>query len=649
VAQPAATVALTVTRTGGTTGAVSILYATANGTASSSSDYTAANGTLSWADGDTAAKPINVAISTTAFTGSKNFTVTLSAPGGGATLGTPAVATVSITGSGAPSPGTLALANANVTVLQSAGTVALSVTRTSGSSGAVTIQYATANGTASSSSDYTAANGTLSWTDGDTAAKPINVAISTTAFTGSKTFTVTLSAAAGGAALGTPATTTVSITGTGGGTGTTTHVPFTLLPTWSGGPGTEWVNGETRLVKDNSASGSGEIFGFVWPDGTQSMVLLASSDNGATWRIVASTPTNSCGSPCPYHVIGLTQDSTGKVHAIGWASISDSGYYLRFTLAYSAGRISGYSVDTPGGLALPDHGRKGTELRADIKMITDAAGAETIAYALNMPTLGCTPVCDIKVYMARANSLAPSSSSPFVNLAGGAGDTLVFDSCAVSSCSTFGFSTHVHTALFAQNATSHDLFLFQGPIDGDYGLSYSDPTFNTLYMRRLTSGAGGWTVGTLSTISATVQANVTPELMSVASGTSYAWLMYVDPAKGVRFGRVDTAGTYSESTVTSPDATINRNGWGVFSVSADDTKVWAIWDTLAPISGGSARAGEGYWNAASWTTFTDPGASDSMGMAGIAGWKTGTAAILFNGAVGPQTYMQPTAASIYTQ
>jgi hypothetical protein len=349
-------------------------------------------------------------------------------------------------------------------------------------------------------------------------------------------------------------------------------------------------------------------------------------------------------------VIALTQDSTGKVHAIGWASIADAGYYLRITLAYAGGHISGFSLDTPGGLALPTHPRSGTELRADIKMITNASGAETVAYAVNMSTFKCTYDCDVKVYMGRATSLAPTSSSQIVNLLGGAGDTLVFDSCAVSACSTYGFSSHVHTALFAQNATSRDLYLFQGPIDGDYGLAYADPAFNTVYMRRLTSGASGWSVSpTLTTISSTVQANVSPELMSVASGTNYAWLMYVDPAKGVVFGRVDTGGTYSESAVSSPDATVNRNGWGVFSVSADDTKLWAIWDTLAPIVGGSARAGEGYWNGASWTTFTDANASNSMGMSGIAGWKTGTAAILFNGNVLSQTYQQPTAASIYTQ
>ncbi|MGC3979810.1 MAG: hypothetical protein QM808_00945 [Steroidobacteraceae bacterium] len=417
---------------------------------------------------------------------------------------------------------------------------------------------------------------------------------------------------------------------------------FKSTPTLSTGLGSEWVNGETRLIKDNNTQGSGEIFGFVWSDNSSNLYLITSADNGQTWTNVGSKSLSA------YHVVAVTQDSTGKVHAISWATISDSGYYLRMNLTYTSGRISGFTLDTPSGIALPSHGRKGNELRADIKMVKDFNGNETLVYAVNMPTLSCSPVCDIKVYMGKAASLTPTSSSQLVNLSGTAGDTLVFDSCNYSACSTFGFSTHVHTALFAQNATSRDLYLFQGPIDGDYGLAYSTASFNTLYSTRLPSNSSGWSVGATTTISANVQNNVTPELMSVSSGTNYAWVMYVDPKNGVKFGRYDSSGVYDESSITSPDTTVNRNGWGVFSISTDDSKIWAIWDTLAPISGGSAVAYEGYWNGSSWTKYSDSGASDSMGMAGIAGWTNGTAAILFNGNVLAQSYKQPTAASIWT-
>jgi hypothetical protein len=589
-----------------------------------------------------------ITLGTTPYAGTLTFTVSLAGPTGSATLGAVATASVSITGSAVP--GTLAFAGSTAFINQATGLVTLAVNRSGGSTGAVSVLYTTVNGTAQSDIDYATASGTLSWADGDSTPRTIEVPLNTLSFAGTRSFSLVLSAPAGGATLGANASLLVTINGSGGGSaGVTTVVPFRALPAWPGGPGSEWVNGETRLVKDNNAAGSGEIFGFVWPDDAPSMVLLASGDNGATWRVAATQPSNSCGSPCPYHVVALTQDSTGKVHALGWVNIADSGYYLRFTLAYSGGRISGYSLDTPGGLALPDHRRAGIELRADIKMVTDASGAETVAYAINMSTFKCPYDCDIKVYMARATSLSPGSGTQFVNLSGGAGDTLVFDSCAVSACATYGFSSHVHTALFAQNAASHDLYLFQGPIDADYGLAYNDPSFNSLYVRRLASTAAGWSLDWLTTIPTATQANVTAELMSVASGTHYAWLMYVDPAKGVRFGRIDAAGAYSEGATNSPDPAVNRNGWGVFSVSADDTKIWAIWDTLAPIAGGNAKAGEGYWDGSTWTLSADTGASDAMGMAGIAGWKNGAAGLLFSGSVGPQTYVQPSVATVQTQ
>ncbi|MES1195428.1 MAG: hypothetical protein ABUL58_00590, partial [Steroidobacter sp.] len=244
------------------------------------------------------------------------------------------------------------------------------------------------------------------------------------------------------------------------------HAGFGAIPN-IGGFGTEWVNGETRLVKDNSAGGSGDLFGFVWTD-TGPMTLIVSTDNGVSWNNVASHSTSA------NKVIALTQDSTGTVHVISYANVSDSGYYIRVALSYTNKHISGFTFATANPVALPNHNRVGTELRADIKMIRDDSGIETLAYAINMPTIHNFPVRDIKVYMARAKNLSPAASSDFMGIDGTGLDTKVFDSCSFpGNCNnTTGFSTHLHTALFAQNGASRDLFLFQGPIDGDYGSLY---------------------------------------------------------------------------------------------------------------------------------------------------------------------------------
>ena len=101
VAQSAGTVALAVARTGGTSGAVTLAYATANGTAIAVTNYTNTSGILSWADGDATSKTITVPISTTtAFSSNITFNVTISAPTGSATLGSPSVETVTLTSAG---------------------------------------------------------------------------------------------------------------------------------------------------------------------------------------------------------------------------------------------------------------------------------------------------------------------------------------------------------------------------------------------------------------------------------------------------------------------------------------------------------------------------------------------------------------------
>ena len=88
---------ITATRTGGGNGAVSVTCATSNGTASAGSDYTATSGTLNWADGDTASKQFTVSIADdVVFEGNETITLTLSAPTGGAMLGAPATAVLTI-------------------------------------------------------------------------------------------------------------------------------------------------------------------------------------------------------------------------------------------------------------------------------------------------------------------------------------------------------------------------------------------------------------------------------------------------------------------------------------------------------------------------------------------------------------------------
>jgi hypothetical protein len=101
---------LTVTRTGGSAGAVSMPWSTANGTAVAGTDFGVVgstaqmSGTLSWAPGVTTAQSITVGpatadvpvINNVLANGTRTFMVNLGIPTGGAVLGAAASATVTV-------------------------------------------------------------------------------------------------------------------------------------------------------------------------------------------------------------------------------------------------------------------------------------------------------------------------------------------------------------------------------------------------------------------------------------------------------------------------------------------------------------------------------------------------------------------------
>jgi CSLREA domain-containing protein len=103
------TVDITVQRTGGSSGAVSVDYAVTDGTANAGSDYsvTSATGTLNWADADSADKTITITVNgDTTYEPNETVNITLSNPTGGAAINSPNPATLTITNDDAP-PATL--------------------------------------------------------------------------------------------------------------------------------------------------------------------------------------------------------------------------------------------------------------------------------------------------------------------------------------------------------------------------------------------------------------------------------------------------------------------------------------------------------------------------------------------------------------
>ena len=98
-------VTLVVNRVGGATGTVSVNYATMDGTAVGGRDYAPQSGTLTFGPGVmTRYITLNAVpdLTQTPTTASSTFSVVLSAPGGGGTLGTPPTATVTISPTALP-------------------------------------------------------------------------------------------------------------------------------------------------------------------------------------------------------------------------------------------------------------------------------------------------------------------------------------------------------------------------------------------------------------------------------------------------------------------------------------------------------------------------------------------------------------------
>lgn len=104
-----------------------------------------------------------------------------------------------VTGAGSGTP-TLSIGNANTT---EGGNLVFTVTLSPSAASTVTVNYATANGSAGEPGDYTALTGMLTLTAGQTSQSITVPTIDDSLTEPSETMTVSLSGAAGGAAIGT--------------------------------------------------------------------------------------------------------------------------------------------------------------------------------------------------------------------------------------------------------------------------------------------------------------------------------------------------------------------------------------------------------------------------------------------------------------
>ena len=195
VGESGGTATITVNRINGTNGAVSVQYATSDGTATAGADYTTKSGILNWADGDSTSKTFTIPIlDDTLDEANETVNIALSNPSSGAGLAAPTSATLTITDND-PTP---SLSINDVSQAEgNAGTTSFTftVTLSAASGQTVTVNYATANGTAQAGSDYLSAGGLLTFAPGQTT-RPITVQVNgDPQFESNETFVVNLSGA----------------------------------------------------------------------------------------------------------------------------------------------------------------------------------------------------------------------------------------------------------------------------------------------------------------------------------------------------------------------------------------------------------------------------------------------------------------------
>jgi hypothetical protein len=186
----------TVTLSGTSAQAVTVSFATANGTATAGSDYVALSGNLSIAAGQTRQTITVVVNGDTAVEPNETFFVNLSGPVGATLADAQGQATV--TNDDTAALPTLSIGDATVAEGNSGSTTAsFVVTLSAASASAVTVGYATANGTATAGTDYVAKSGTLTFAAGATQQAITVVVNGDTTVEPNETFLVNLSGPVG--------------------------------------------------------------------------------------------------------------------------------------------------------------------------------------------------------------------------------------------------------------------------------------------------------------------------------------------------------------------------------------------------------------------------------------------------------------------
>ncbi len=392
--QEGTSVDLTIVRSGGSDGDITVDVATATGTASSS-DFTEKSGTLTIAHG-VSTKTVTIDTSADILPEQdENFTVTLSNPTGGASLGSVTTSTVTIRDDDAA--GTLQLASPGPSVTEGEDAV-FTVYRSDGTAGEITVDYTSSTGTATSGADFTAASGTLTFPAGVTE-KTITVSTADDTDTEStEYFTVTISNPTGEASLGAVASSMA-----------------TIYDNESSAAG-EFNFALTTKTVDEGGSFEAEITRTGEAVGAVSVVVTVAPDTADTSDYTVSSSTQT--------LTFADGDTTSQKILIATVDDTDVEYDEYFTVTLSS----------PTGDAV---------LGSDSTMYVVIADNDT-SFAFASPTLSYSEGTTVYAYLVRSGDLSAEQTVE-VTLQPGTADAEDYVFTPVTTSLTFPANTDIQT------------------------------------------------------------------------------------------------------------------------------------------------------------------------------------------------------------
>jgi hypothetical protein len=266
-----------------------------------------------------------------------------------------------------PAPGVLAFGAATYSVAENGGNATITVNRTGGSSGQVTVNYATANGTATAGSDYTSASGALTFAAGVTAQTFAVPILDDAVSEGSETISLSLSSPTGGATLGGQSTATLTIIDNDGVVEIAQGKPATasseetyngtLLKAGNANDGnttTRWSSAfsDPQWIRiDLGATYSISRVTLTWEAACAKNYTIDISPNGTTWTTIA-TKTNMASGARTDDITGLS-GSGRYIRMNGTARNTTYGYSLYEFKVYgtAAAGMAGSSAPQTTGVA----------------------------------------------------------------------------------------------------------------------------------------------------------------------------------------------------------------------------------------------------------------------------------------------------------